>query len=65
MPTPKMSNPARNEVRDKIREHLRSKTMARIPQHNMYLGEHTPNVQSVQLVHDPERNQYLNYCQLI
>jgi hypothetical protein len=35
-PTPKMSNPVRNEMRDKLRDHLRSKTMARIPQRNMY-----------------------------
>ncbi len=35
-PTPKMTNPAGNEMRDKLRDHLRSKTMARIPQRNMY-----------------------------
>jgi hypothetical protein len=64
-PTPKMSDSARNEVRDKIRNHLRSKTMTRIPQRKMYLRWHTSNGQSIQLVHDPETNQYLNYRQLI
>ncbi len=35
-PTPKITNPVRNEMRDKLRNHLRSKTMGRIPQCNMY-----------------------------
>ncbi len=65
MPTPKMTNPVRNEMRDKLRNHLRSKTMARIAQRNMYSHQHMSNGQSVQLVHDPETNQYLNYPQLM
>jgi hypothetical protein len=36
-PTPKITNPVRNEMRDKLINHLRSKTIARIPQRNMYL----------------------------
>jgi hypothetical protein len=33
----RMSNPAKIKMTDKIREHLRSKTMARIPQCYMHL----------------------------
>jgi hypothetical protein len=64
-PTPKMTNPVRNEKRDKLRNHPRSKTIARMPQCNMYSRQHTSNGQSFQLVHDSEPNQYLNYCQLM
>ncbi len=39
--------------------------MARIPQRNMYSCRHTSNGQTIQLVHDPEINQYLNYPQLM
>jgi hypothetical protein len=35
-PAQKMSNPARIEMRNKIREHLRTKPMARIPQRNIH-----------------------------
>ncbi len=64
-PTPKITNPIRNKMRDKLRNHLRLNTMARIPQHNIYSHQHTSNGQSIQLVHDPETNQYLNYHQLM
>jgi hypothetical protein len=35
-PAQKMSNPARIKMRNKIREYLRTKTMARIPQRNIH-----------------------------
>jgi hypothetical protein len=37
MPTSDKNSPTRIEMRNRIREHLKGKTMARIPQCNMYL----------------------------
>ncbi len=44
MPTSDKNSPTRIEMRNRIREHLKAKTMARIPQRNMYLCQ---NVQSI------------------
>jgi hypothetical protein len=37
IPASKNNNPARMEMRDRIRKHLQAKTMARITQRNTYL----------------------------
>jgi hypothetical protein len=65
IPASKDNNPARIEMRDRIRKHLQAKTMARITQHNMYLSQATQNFKRAQLIHDMETNTYLNYCQLL
>ncbi len=43
IPASKDNNPARTEMRDRIREHIQAKTMARITQRNTYLCQTTPN----------------------
>ncbi len=65
IPTSKDNNPARLEMRDRIRKHLQAKTMARINQRNTYLRQTTQNSKKAQLIHDTETNTYLNYRQLL
>ncbi len=65
MPTSKDINPARIEMRDRIRKHLQAKTMARIAQRNMNLRQTTQNSKRAQLIHNTETNTYLNYRQLL
>ncbi len=65
IPASKNNNPARMEMRDRIRKHLQAKTMARITQRNTYLCWTTQNSKRAQLIHDMETNTYLNYRQLL
>jgi hypothetical protein len=65
MPTSDKNSPTRIEMRNRIREHLKAMTMARIPQCNMYLRQKVQSIEQVQLIHDKETNTYLNYRQLL
>jgi hypothetical protein len=53
IPASKDNNPARMEMRDRIKKHLKAKTMARITQRNMYLCQTTQNSKRAQLIHGP------------
>jgi hypothetical protein len=64
-PTSDKNSPTRIEMRYRIQEHLKAKTMARIPQQNMNLCRNVQNSKRAQLIHDKETNTYLNYCQLL
>jgi hypothetical protein len=65
--TPKLdkNSPIRIEMRDRMREHPKAKTMARILQRNMYLCQNVQRMEQAQLIHDKETNTYLSYCQLL
>jgi hypothetical protein len=70
-PTPMVQNvskntrPARIEMKERIRKHLKAKTMARIPQQSTYIRQTTRSNKQVQLIHDKETNTYLSYRQLL
>ena len=55
------SNPKSNDNRERIRNYISSKTMARIPQRNTHLRRTTRTSERAQLIHDEETNTYLNY----
>jgi hypothetical protein len=57
--------PARTEMRERIRKHMESKTMARIPQRRNHLRSHVRMEERAQTIHDKETNTYLNYRQLL
>ena len=48
--------PARIEMRERIRKHIETKTMARIPQRRTYLRQHVRTEERAQLIHDKETN---------
>jgi hypothetical protein len=52
-------------MRNRIQEHLKAKTMARIPQQNMNLCQNVQSIKRAQLIHNKETDTYLNYCQLL
>jgi hypothetical protein len=62
---PKESNPARTKTRERIRKHIKAKTIAQIPQQSTYLRQTTQTIKQAQLIHDKETNTYLNYRQLL
>jgi hypothetical protein len=65
MPTLDKNSPARIETKNRIRDYLKVKTMARIPQRNMNLCRNVQSIERAQLIHDKETNTYLTYCQLL
>ncbi len=52
-------------MKNRFREHLKVKTVARIPQQNMNLCRNVQSNERAQLIHDKETNRYLNYRQLL
>jgi hypothetical protein len=59
------TNVKSNDNREQIRNYLTTKSMARIPQHNMHLRRSTRTTELAQLIYDEETNTYLNYRQLM
>jgi hypothetical protein len=64
-PTSDKNSPTRIETKKRIREHLKAKTMARIPQQNMNLRRNIQSIERAQRIHDKETNTYLTYRQLL
>ncbi len=52
-------------MRNSIKEHLKTKTIARIPLGNMNLCQNVQNIEQAKLIHNKETNTYLNYRQLL
>jgi hypothetical protein len=65
MPTLDKNSPTRIETKNRIREHLKAKTMARIPQQNMNLHRKVQSIKRAQLIHNKETTTYLTYHQLL
>jgi hypothetical protein len=65
MPTSDKSSPTRIETKNMIKEHLKAKTTARIPQQNMNLHRNVRSMKRAQFIHDKETNTYLTYRQLL
>jgi hypothetical protein len=57
------SNPSTN--RERIRNYIAAKTMARIPTRNSYLRRSTRTTERAQTIYDEETNTYLKYRQLM
>ncbi len=57
--------PKRIEMRERIRKHIESKTMARIPQQRTHLQQQIRTQERAQTIHDKETNTYLKYRQLL
>jgi hypothetical protein len=57
--------PAKIEMRERIRKHIKSKMMARIPQRRTYLRQQVRTQERAQTIHDKETNTYLKYRQLL
>jgi len=68
-PTPRVkkskSNPKSNNNRERIRNYIASKTMARIPTSNSYLRRSTRTTERAQTIYNEETNTYLKYRQLM
>ncbi len=64
-PTLDKNCPTRIEMKNRIREHFKAKTMARIPQQNMNICRNVQSIERAQLIHDKETNTYLNYRQVL
>jgi hypothetical protein len=58
---PKKTTPARMKMREQIKKHIETKTMAWIPQQSTYLKQNTRSTEWAQLIHNKETNTYLNY----
>ena len=59
------SNPKSNNNRERIKNYIASKTMARIPTNNSYLRRSTRTTERAQTIYDEETNTYLKYRQLM
>jgi hypothetical protein len=64
-PTLDRNSPTRIEMRNKIQEHLKAKTMVRIPQQNMNSCQNVWSIKWAQLIHAKETDTYLNHRQLL
>ncbi len=67
IPPPRVEKTHATPLNDKerLRQYLRSKTMARIPQQSMQLRREITHREQAQLIHDKDNGEWLNYCQLL